>query len=411
MAIPGIEETILFAKDPHTFAMDRIRKDKTLKNLLYNGDFEGTKKEKEDVPVAPACVEVKNVPYWIFYKNKTSDATVSLAKGMSIDKGTAIKISGSPGASIHANVRVQQGKVYVVRAVSKKTGKGGGILRIQWKNAKGKWHNHSMIISAPYNEDLGNGWKRATLFVREIPETSAFLCPLLTYTGTGKEDSILIDKVEVFSLFEGEAKVAPHLMDAMKKWQEQKGAESKNKFLKSVKVSKPDKNERIPKGVFGGRNIPANESILPGNIVLCKSDFQCGSSKKNPGKFFKAAGKNAGFADDTAGVIKDGNGYILFPVAGVREGEKYEIRAKIRKTAGNVLCKVQYSSPGVKGFDYAKGIPVLKEKKSLANSWEEYSGTITIPEKVNSFSVIINTGNLKKGDILFIDDISAKKVK
>ena len=144
---------------------------------------------------------------------------------------------------------------------------------------------------------------------------------------------------------------------------------------------------------------------------MCKHDFQCGSSRKNPGKFFKAVGKNAGFADDTAGVIKDGNGYILFPVAGVREGEKYEIRAKVKKTSGNVLCKVQYSSPGVKGFDYAKGIPVLKEKKDLAGSWEEYSGTITIPEKVNRFSVIINTGNLKKGDILFIDDVSAKKVK
>ena len=411
MAIPGIEETVLFAKDPHTFAMDRIRKDKTLKNLLYNGDFEGTKKEKEDVPVAPACVEVKNVPYWIFYKNKTSDATVSLAKGMSIDKGTAIEISGKPGASIHANVRVQQGKVYVVRAVSRKTGKGGGILRIQWKNAKGKWHNHSMIISAPYNEDLGNGWKRATLFVREIPETSAYLCPLLTYTGTSKEDGILIDKVEVFSLFEGEAKVAPHLEEAMKKWQKTKEDNSKNALLKTaVKVSKADKNERIIKGVFGGRNILTDEKVLSGNIVLCKADFQCGSAKNIPGRFFKAVGKNVGFSDDTAGMVKDGNGYLLFPVAGVKAGEKYKVSVKVKKSTGSVLCKVQYSTPGVRGFDYAKGVPVLNERKNLSRNWEEYSGGIVIPDKVNRFSVVISTKNLKKGDIIYIDDVSAKKI-
>ena len=412
MAIPGIEEAVLFAKDPHTFAMDRIRKDKTLKNLLYNGDFEGTKKKNKDIPVAPACVEVKNVPYWILYKNKTSDVTVSLAKGMGIDKGTAIKISGKPGASIHANVRVQQGKVYVVRAVSKKTGKGGGILRIQWKNAKSKWHNHSMIISAPYNEDLGNGWKRATLFVREIPETSAYLCPLLTYTGTGKEDSILIDKVEVFSLFEGEAKVAPHLKDAMEKWQKMKENNSKNALLKTaVKVSKVGKNERIVKGVFGGRNILTDEKVLSGNIVLCKADFQYGSAGKMPGKFFKAVGKNAGFSDDTAGMVKDGNGYFLFPVAGVKAGEKYKVSIKVKKSAGSVFCKVQYSTPGVRGFDYAKGIPVLKERKSLSGSWEEISGTIVIPDKVNRFSVVISTKNLKKGDMLFIDDVSAIKAE
>ena len=83
----------------------------------------------------------------------------------------------------------------------------------------------------------------------------------------------------------------------------------------------------------------------------------------------------------------------------------------MKKSAGSVFCKVQYSTPGVRGFDYAKGIPVLKERKSLSGSWEEISGTIVIPDKVNRFSVVISTKNLKKGDMLFIDDVSAIKAE
>ena len=358
-------------------------------------------------------MEVKNVPGWIFYKNKKDDVKVSFAKGLGRDKGNAIRLSGKKAASIHTNVKVRQGKVYVVRAVSKKTGKAGGILRIQWKNEKGKWHNHAMIIAAPYNEDLSDGWKRATLFVREIPEKSHYLCPLLTYTGTGEKDHILIDKVEVFSLFEEDGKVAPHLRDVMEKWQKMRNSEKKNKILKeNMKVSIPDKEERIPKGVFPGKNIVTDEEPLPGNIFLCKSDFQCGSGKNPAGKFFKAVGKNAGFNDDTSGVIKDGNGYILFRVNKVREGEKYEVKTKIRKTGGNVVARVQYSSSKVKAaYDYSKGIPSLKNRKDLGNGWVEYSTSITIPSDVHNFSIVISTRGMKKGDILFVDDVSAKKIK
>lgn len=414
MALPGIEEATIFAKNPYQYAMDRIRKDKSLKNLLPNGDFELTKTGKlYDIPIAPACEEVKKVPYWIFYRNKRSSATVSLAKGMGIDKKSAILLRGKEGGSIHTNVRVKQGNVYIVRAVSKTSGKGGGVLRIQWKNSRGRWHNHAMIIAAPYNEDLGNGWKRATLFVREIPEGSAYLCPLLTFTGTGKEDSILLDKVEVFNLFENAEKVAPHLQESMKKWQERKALADKAKILgKNVKVSLPGKGEKIPNGVFGAPHIAVSEPLLPGNIVLCRKNFQCGGSGKKPGKFFKAVGKNAGVRDDTSALLKDGDGYFVFPVSNVKEGEKYSLKLMLKKKKGTPNCRVQYSSYDVKkGFDYKKGMPRLQKKKVFPNGWEEYACNITIPARVHRFSVVISVKGLQKGDLFFIDDVSAKKIK
>ena len=416
MALPGIEEAIAFAKNPYAFAMERVKTDKNLKNLLLNGDFEDSSaKKKEDIPVAPACVEVKNVPHWIFYKSKASAAVLEVARGMGIDKGTAVRLTGQArDASIHANVPVRQGKVYVVRAVCKRQGKGGGILRIQWKSKEGRWHNHAMTLAAPYNEDLGNGWRRATLFVREVPENSAYLCPLLTYTGTGREDAILLDKAEVFSIFEGEAVPAPHLEEPMKKWREKRAASLKEEFLKiPVKVSKPAEGEKIPKGVFCGKNVPVSEKALQGGILLCKADFECGADRKSPGKFFKAVGKNAGYSDDTCGLIRDGNGYFIFHVRNVKAGEKYTASVKVKKSGGGkVLCKVQYSSPKKKGpFDYSLGVPLLKEKKELENSWTEYSGSFTVPEGANKFAVIVSFSGLKEADMCFVDDVSARRTE
>ena len=411
MAIPGIEDAMVYAKDPWKYAFGLLKNPSKLKNLLKNPSFEGNG-GKSAVGLAPDSVTFKNLPNWETYKNKRSQAVFSLVESKGVNGSNALMIRDGEGV-VHQAVKINPNGAYIIRAKAKFAGQSGGSLGIQWRNEKGIWHNHNMVLAAPFNEDQGDGWKRATIIVRSVPAGSRYLSPMLR--SSGKKDSfVLFDDVEVFSIFPDEPKVAPHLDEALKEWKAKQEAERKAKFLKqTVKVSKPEAGELIPRGVFDGKTVSTGEETLPGEIMLCKADFECGTTKAAHGKFFKAVGKNAGFSDDTAGVLKDGNGYFIFHVRGIKAGEKYMARARVKIIGGgSVICRIQYSSPRKKGpFDLSLGVPLLNEKKSLENGWTEYSGTFTIPEGASKFAVIVITSGMKRNDLCFIDDISAKKAE
>ncbi len=95
-------------------------------------------------------------------------------------------------------------------------------------------------MAVSFTEDLGNGWKRATLVIRNIPEKTQYLNVMLNSRAGNAEDAVLFDNVEVFSMFEKELAVAPHLEDALEKWQKDFAAREKaGNTLKNEKKSRP----------------------------------------------------------------------------------------------------------------------------------------------------------------------------
>ena len=89
-----------------------------------------------------------------------------------------------------------------------------------------------MNMAVPFTKDLGNGWKRATLVIRNIPEKTRYLNVMLNSRAGNAEDAVLFDDVEVFSIFEKEPAVAPHLKDAQEKWRKDFAAKQPAGVLK-----------------------------------------------------------------------------------------------------------------------------------------------------------------------------------
>ena len=77
-----------------------------------------------------------------------------------------------------------------------------------------------MNVATSFSEDLGKGWKRATLVIRNVPENARYLSVMLNSYAGGPDDSVLFDDVEAFSMFEKDPSAALHLKDAMEKWRE-----------------------------------------------------------------------------------------------------------------------------------------------------------------------------------------------
>ena len=160
---------------------------------------------------------IKKLSCWETWQHKKSKGCFSLAEGKGIG-GHALLINNASHGCAHQSVKIDPNSAYIVRAVAKLSGRCGASLSVQWRNAQGKWCDHAMNVATSFTEDQGNGWKRATLVIRNVPENARYLSVLLNSYAGGPDDSVLFDNVEVFSMFEKNPSAAPHLKGAMEKW-------------------------------------------------------------------------------------------------------------------------------------------------------------------------------------------------
>lgn len=407
MALPGIEEAINYARNPRMYALEHIQKG-TFRNQVKNPGFEGPEKRNVVAPV-PDSVSVKNLQPWEMWQGKKSHGAFSLAKGKGMNNSNALLLKGVTQGCALQGVKVDPCGSYVVRACAKTMGKCGVSLLVQFRNRKGKWFAHQMSISAPFTEDLGNGWKRATLVVRNIPQGAGYLAPLLYSHAGGPEDSVLFDNVEVFNIFEKEPVIAPYLREELEKWKK-KHVASQMAQLKNEKKSPPMPGNKVRNGNFQKRREGVADFFLPeGALFKLSCEAYPNKGPRKP-RFFCAAGKGAGYADDSAGVIVGGNGCIVFHVTGVKPGQKYRVRAKAKVIgSGTPSLLIYWSSKRVKGpFDNKLGVPKFAFSQKDKKGWMAAEGEITVPEEATKFALIpTGSGVIGEKDRVFFDDLEA----
>ena len=408
MAIPGVEDAMLYAKDPWKYAHNLLKNPKKLKNLLKNASFEG-KGGKAAVALAPDSVVFKKLPNWETWKNKRSKAEFALGVKEGVKGSNAIMIKNGSGVA-HQGVKIDPNGAYIVRAKARFVGKAGGSLGVQWRNEQGRWHNHAMALAAPFSKDLGNGWKEATVVIRSIPAGSHYLSAMLNSSG-GKGDAVYFDDVEIFSMFEKNPPVAPHLKKEMEKWQKARALHLKGEALKNSKKTPLAKGNKVTNGNFNLWGAVTAKQPLK-NAVTFKGRFTshpAGRSKVKP-EAYNAVGKGIGYSDDTAGVVTNGNGLILMTVGKIKPGEKYRISVKAKAIGkAKSSMKIYWSSRRVKGpFDYKLGMPAIPQVKKLENGWVLLEKVITVPAPAHSMSFIMTATGVKgTSDIVFFDEASA----
>lgn len=407
MALPGIEEAVHYARNPWQYAISRLQNG-SFHNLIKNPGFDHPETVKGSAAV-PDSVSFKELQPWQIWQGKKSKGTFALAKGKGMNNSNALLVKGVTQGCVLQRVKVNPCGSYVVRACAKTTGKCGISLIIQWGDKKGKWCAGLMNVSAPFDEDLGDGWKRATLVLRNIPENAVSLAPLLYSYASGPEDAALFDNVEVFNIFEKEPEVAPHLREAMEQWK-------KNKLMKQAAAVKNEKKSpsvpgnKVNNGNFQKRREVISDYTLPeGALFKLSCEAYPRKGPRQP-RFFCVVGKGAGYADDSAGAIVGGNGCMVFHVTGVKPGQKYRVRAKAKVTgSGNPVLEIYWSSKRVKGpFDSKLGIPKFAFSQKGENGWLTAEGEITVPAEATKFALLPSVSGIKgEKDRVFFDDLEA----
>lgn len=403
MAIPGVEDAFDYARNPKQYALNRLKKE-SFPNLAQNPGFDQAGAAK-DAPSVPDSKAVSGISPWISWMAPKSRGIISLAKGEGIS-GDAVRFKGVTMGCILQSIKIRPDGMYVIRACAKTTGKCGAYLVVQWKNRDGKWFAHLDRVSTPFNKDLGNGWKQAVLVIRNIPEGACWLSPVLQSFAGGPNDEVLFDNVEVFNIYEKEPSVAPHLKDALEKWRKDYAAKQKAEVLKNEKKSPPVPGNRVVNGGFQKRGEAVTGHILPEG-ALFKPVWEAYGQKS---RFFAVAGKDAGYADDSAAAIVGGDGCFVFHVTGTKPGQKYRVRAKAKVAGtGKPVLKIFWSSPRSKGpFDLKMGIPTFAFTRKAGNSWMAAEGEIIVPEGATKFALIPTASGLKTGkDHILFDDLEA----
>ena len=403
MAIPGIEEAIKFGRDPYSYAQEFLKKP-SKKNMLKNASFEGNAGEKAVVTAADSLL-LKSLPNWENWKPKRSKVKFSLAKNQGIT-GHAVMVTGGKGSGVtHQGVKVEPQGAYIVRACVKINGKAHGNLGIQWRNAKGIWCNNLLFLSAPFTEDLGNNWKRATLLVRSIPENTAYLNVMLNSTLYEENAKVLFDNIEVYSLFDKKEKVAPHLQKEMEKWLKiRQGVKEAARAVKSGEI----KGNIVANGTFSKvGDLVSNIQIPEGKLY--QKRFASWKEKKSKAEFFTLIGKNAGAKDDTCAVISGGKGSILMDSSKkIKGGTSYLFRAKAKWFGSSKpIFNVYWRSPKMKGpFDLALGIVKIPFTQKAENGYYTAEKVITVPARANAFTILLSSSAGKtRSDKVFFDDV------
>lgn len=177
--------------------------------------------------------------------------------------------------------------------------------------------------------------------------------------------------------------------------------------------SQPVPDNKVVNGNFRKQGKEVTDYSLPEGSVFSPSFGTYAEKGPRKPQFFSVVGKNAGYADDSAGVIVGGNGCMIFFVRGIRPGQKYRVRARARaEGSGTPVLKIYWSSNQAKGpFDYKMGIPAFAFSKEDENNWRLAEGEITVPEGATKFALIPTAKGIKvETDRIFFDDIEAVPV-
>ncbi|MDD4099314.1 MAG: hypothetical protein PHC30_11140, partial [Lentisphaeria bacterium] len=210
-ALPGIEDAVNFARAPHDYALRQFASGRCGGNLLLNPSFEAAAGQAAVLELAPDSVVLDKVPNWETWQPKHSQGSFRLAAGEGYGGRHAMQASATKGGVIHQAVKIKPHGVYVVRALARTQAGAGASCGIAWRNQKGSWCNHLRNFAVPFSEDLGAGWRRATIVVHDIPENTAFLSVMLGMDGDGvQEQAVWFDEVEVHEvLFAGDVPRSP----------------------------------------------------------------------------------------------------------------------------------------------------------------------------------------------------------
>ncbi|OQA82922.1 MAG: hypothetical protein BWY31_03015 [Lentisphaerae bacterium ADurb.Bin242] len=201
-AIPGIEEAIIYARNPYEFSMTRLKIGKTSKNMVRNHDFE-QKDFSSGETITPAAdnVPLAKARYWEAWQPKRSKGIFSVVSGEGTNGSAAVKMEGVVDGAILQSIKADPNGVHIVRASARTVHAAGASLSVAWKNANGAWCNNSLRAFSSFHEDLGNGWKRATIFIPAVPQGTQYIVPMLFMTSSGdRKDMALFDDVEVFQI-------------------------------------------------------------------------------------------------------------------------------------------------------------------------------------------------------------------
>ena len=201
-ALPGIYNAFLCAKDPAKYMQEAARNGRISENLLKNGSFDAKIASKGELPLAPDSVVYKKLPCWENWQHRLSKGKFGLAAGKGINGSNALMQSGLRSGVSHQAIKVKPYGLYIVRACAKIPGKiAGASMSVQFRNKKGRWFAQERIVSASFQEDLGDGWKRATLLIRELPEGIGGMSIMLGSSSTGSpEETVLFDNAEIFEV-------------------------------------------------------------------------------------------------------------------------------------------------------------------------------------------------------------------
>ena len=201
-ALPGIQDAMVCAKDPMGYIANAVKAGRISKNLLQNGNFDMKISVKGAIPLAPDSIVYKNIPRWENWQKKVSRGKFGLAVGKGINGSNAVYHAGTKYGTTHQAVKVKPYGLYILRVCAKMPKKvTGATLGVQFRNKNFRWFAHEKCTSTTFNEDLGNGWKRATLFIKELPPGVGAMSIMLATDGGGDPDEITyFDNAEIFEV-------------------------------------------------------------------------------------------------------------------------------------------------------------------------------------------------------------------
>lgn len=201
-ALPGIQDAIECAKNPTKYIANAVQTSRISKNLLKNGNFDGKMSALGKIPLAPDSIVYKNIPRWENWQTKRSKGKFGLAIGKGINGSNALMQTGTIFGVTHQAVKVKPYGLYIVRACAKMPKKPTGLtMSVKFRNKQFRWYAHEWSVNTTFNEDLGNSWKRATIFIKELPPGVGAMSIALNSDGSGKLDEVVyFDNAEIFEV-------------------------------------------------------------------------------------------------------------------------------------------------------------------------------------------------------------------
>ena len=197
-ALPGIYDAITYAQNPYLTAVEWANKGKIAKNnIAVNGDFSQVRKSKNK-DTAPGVTSLKDVPGWnCWFPKDSKNASFQYSKDGGRNNSGCIKAINLAKGTLLQNIKLKQGKTYLIRASIK--GEGNPVMSVQWRNAKNAWCSHMENLRTSFDEKLNDGWKRATQFIFAPPAEASFFSVLIS--PAGKVPGVCyIDDVEIFEI-------------------------------------------------------------------------------------------------------------------------------------------------------------------------------------------------------------------